>query len=243
MENSLELTSSQEKQEKSYERVLTAIGISEEDLDGKVILDLGAGGRWLEKGVRMHRVNAHVTSFDRRFNEVSDDMYGKTLTGDFDDGLMLEDEQFDLVIDVGGPLRGGPYTERGVREYLEALRVLKSGGQLRITAAMIGEGVADILYQAYRDGNFPIDNQTITQYVNSAQEEIHLDPDGTPSIIDDFWRNRYNTLSVDQQKELRELVAEDMKSVLFERGVDISYEFGESTNPKMYNPPLIITKQ
>ncbi len=116
---------------KSYSRDLD---LKPEDLEGK-ILDIGAGASEFAKWAKEHGVSDQIYSLDpgRRHREEKE----KSVRGRAD-ALPFEDQVFDLVISnsaipniLGEEDR--EQMERDVRESVkEALRVLKSGGEIRL---------------------------------------------------------------------------------------------------------------
>lgn len=138
---------------RSFEAYLRDLHLVEQDLDGKMILDIGAGGRGFAKGAGKEGVDASIVSLDPHYanmgvyesiimKESNPQVDSLTVAGK-GESLPFADNSFDLIIaNYSMPL----YTQSKlqIKEYFEELkRVVKPGGEIRIFPAS-AMGLADL---------------------------------------------------------------------------------------------------
>jgi len=228
-------------------RILRTVGLTLGDLPGKSILDLGSGPRFLERKVNSDGINAKVVSYDIDFETLSkaNDNKVSAVQGTIHEGLPFKFDAFDLVINVGGPLRGGPANSDVIEMYINAIKTLKENGEIRIYNPFRGVGgIAEYLYYLDRKGKLAIRREDIeTVYY---EEEPEYDDRGMPYPMypgDDFWFHEYYKLPKEQQLaysiDLTKLLEEELRH----KGVNISLRLEEpDKDSKDYDPFLIIKR-
>ncbi len=138
---------------RSFESYLRGLQLVEQDLAGKMILDIGAGGRGFAKGAEEEVINASIVSLDPHYANmgVYESIIMRDSTPQVDsltvagkgESLPFADNSFDLIVaNYSMPF----YTQSKlqVKEYFEELkRVVKPGGEIRIFPAS-AMGLADL---------------------------------------------------------------------------------------------------
>lgn len=150
---------------------LQNLGLKREDLSGKRILDVGAGGRGFAYDVASQGIQAEVFSLEPRFAippekrvdtlfgsyaDLSDtpQVHGKTVAG-VAEKIPFLDNSFDLVVSNYAFPTWAPSAKSLWQFYKEAARVTKPGGEIR-------------LYPNYRQG----DRQFARSKVDTAKTFI-----------------------------------------------------------------------
>lgn len=227
------------------ERILHSVGLDMKDLSGKVVLDAGSGKRWLERAIKEDNVEATVISFDKRQIALkSEGNNGNTaVQGNALDGLPFQDKCFDLIINVGGPIRGGPWNETALSVYLDALRTLKEGGELRSIVPFLSEGgIGTYFYNIAQEGEIDISREEIDEYLE--ENNIHdVDAQGLPEENDSFWIDYSLRYSKDEQKDLNNYIAEELCDALAQQGIQVMVDMREANEHEKKFVPYMVMKK
>ncbi|HEY4505871.1 MAG TPA: class I SAM-dependent methyltransferase [Candidatus Paceibacterota bacterium] len=131
---------------RGLEAAIEYLGISEKDLEGKEVLDIGSGNAHLaqelsKKGVKVYSVDAYLKPHEPiaspadltpRFGEGSyEDAKSRAVLG-LAEHLPFKDESFDLVISLFAVPYYSPNEENLEQELREMVRVLKPGGEIQL---------------------------------------------------------------------------------------------------------------
>jgi len=233
-----------EKVQEQFNRVLTAVGLQTQDLKGKTVLDAGSGRRFLERGARLLGIDTSIVSLDKNIVRLTknEDPVGTGVVTDIYQGLPFQDEVFDTIINVGGPIHGGPYSEMSYNFYSESLRLLKPNGELRTTAPLFIDGINTVLYFENRDGNLEIPKEDIEKYLQ-YNNNANLDDRGVPDEYDDYWLGIYKSfLSKEQQVSLNQYLIEELVSGFKENGLSVNAELHDTGMFNFYNPYMVLKK-
>ena len=127
---------SEESKESLVETNLSDLGLTLDDLEGKKVLDVGAGPALVGEAARERGVD--ITSLDAdpaqwTQGPTSVDIPEVPYVQGQAERMPFPDETFDLIIDRAGPLNADAINTEGYvqRVFTEAMRVLKTGGELR----------------------------------------------------------------------------------------------------------------
>ena len=151
---------------KSEKRLIRLVGLDIKALEGKTILNLGAGETRLKDYLSATNINSTVISYDKDLS-VAYINKPKHVAGDMQEGLPFKEEFFDEIIDIGGPLQCGTLIAQSLQHYRdrEALRALKVNGEIRVFNPFNGiGGISAYLYQLEKDGKFQIDEEIMKNF-------------------------------------------------------------------------------
>lgn len=230
-----------------FNRILSSVGLRLEDLEGKRILDSGSGKRYLERGARLSGIGTSIVSFDKDTVTLKENgmPIGTATVGNAFDPLPFKDGSFDLIVNVGGPIQGGPYSDLSFHLYREALRVLKPQAELRTRFPLMRGGVYPILYYNNKEGNIQIPKESVEKYLR-FNENVATDDQGIPDEFEDFWLDVYKDfLSKDEQISLQNFLRDELQESLTHNGLFASIQLQEIENAEKtesYNPFMILKK-
>ena len=227
-------------------RFLRQVGISAENLQGKTVLDVGAGEMALSNLVKTKGIDAKIISYDSKKHELLNG-YEKgdaAVVGDFWEELPFADQSFDTIINVGGPLRGGPWDDISLSAYKEGLRVLKDTGEIRTTNPFMQEGgIFTFFYIQAKEGNIYLDDRDVEEdYGNGMIDQF--DDDGFPEEGSQFWSRYYADLTREEQTQFNQYMAEELADALSNEGIPVVIEL-KDMDPKqpLYVPYMVMKKK
>ncbi|MFA6514377.1 MAG: class I SAM-dependent methyltransferase [Patescibacteria group bacterium] len=116
-------------------KILSRLGLTFDDLEDKKVIDLGSGTQVIERAATIRKAGT-VLSIDKRENILSKRPELKNgIVADITKGLpQILDNSIDLLISHGGPPTGFRKKEDIDFCITEILRILKEGGEARISA-------------------------------------------------------------------------------------------------------------
>lgn len=230
------------------DRILYLTGLSLPDLNSKLIIDVGSGPRALEKKVREAQITATVVSYDMNYSNLMDsDIKDVTsVQGDAAQGLPFADESADLIVCVGGPLRGGAANGYVPSLYRDAISALKPGGEIRVFQPYRVEegGIPQLLYDLHTAGKITAPLELIDRIYFDGEPELDLDNVPLPTYPGiDFWLEYYDNLPKKQQQAYAQQLTDEL-SMLLKDEEPVQVQICE-VNPtsESYLPYLIIRKQ
>lgn len=229
--------------------ILKLIQLKPEELAGKQILDLGSGPeRVLATTLAAQGSTARITSLDLTIPE--QDRGANAVSADFFDGLPFDEQTFDLIINVGGPMMGGPWNTVVHEWYAETIHTLKPHGELRSYNALFGIGGLPFLtYNLVKRGELDSTLEPADKFFTDEDvEEVEFDDDGLPLPFppgDLYWTDLFDwQLPPDEQERLTTWAAEKLEEELRKNGlaVTISVLPQPSDEPRAYNHCLIVRR-
>jgi ubiquinone/menaquinone biosynthesis C-methylase UbiE len=122
-----------DKNEEIFQKYIEDLELTPEDFDKK-ILDIGAGNAGFAKWAKEHNVSSEIYSLDTR-DEMEEKE--KSVVGTADE-LPFKDESFDLIISACA-VPNVTEVDQVEKTLLEAIRVVKPGGEIRLAKVFEGE--------------------------------------------------------------------------------------------------------
>lgn len=125
-------------EEESFKEYFEDLKLKPEDFN-KVILDVGAGEAYFAKWAKDHNVSSQIYSLEP-FQEMVEKEKG--LVGNAEE-IPMPNEFFDLIVSNGAIpniyLGEKDVKEKVEKSFLEMIRVLKDGGEIKIARVLIGD--------------------------------------------------------------------------------------------------------
>ena len=239
-------------QEKA-KKTLETLGLSLPDLVGKTVLDVGSAERYLERTAKEQGIEATIISYDIRKDRLrAGETTGmKAVQGDANEHLPFRDGMFDLIINGAGPIRGLGL-EESIHRYLEAMRVLKDGGELRTNNPFTTEdGVNLVMYDAAVAGDLHVDPDNIIQFnqLLRHQHRAYLAEQGEEDPVTDevlpkdalFWNHEYQRLPRETQVRLYDFLGGELGKEITRRGIHVDISLQERPGYD-YSPYMVCVR-
>lgn len=223
------------------ERILDVVGLTLNDLAGKTVIDVGSGARFLERKVAESGMPATVISFDNDLSSLraGSDRNRTAVQGNAWRGLPFKDQSADLLISVGGPIKGGPYDDFPLRLYEDALRVLKPNGEIRVyNPYSVEGGLGEYLHGAVQAGVAVVSDEFLKEHPAEAYDE-----QGLPLPDESFWLEYAHLFSPEQRMGFQEAITDDLEEALHDAGHNVRLTLGQTADgERQRNPYLVIRK-
>lgn len=227
--------------------MLAEVGLTPADLENKTVLDVGANVRKIEQFVLTSGIPADVTSLDVDSKLLERDFTGgRPVTADVREGFPFSDASFDLVIVLGAPITADPYDPKDQQRVVDALRILKPGGEIRFNNPFTGQGgIARVVHDLESAGKIQRPDWPETEQELRDSGQVDFDNRGRPTLerASFYWRDIFRVLPKDTQHTIMTTLLTDLRAWLAQIPYPTDTELHDVTSPnhriKFY---LTITK-
>ena len=158
---------------RNFEQICSELGLREEDIIGKFILDLGSGGAGFSEGIKKHpEFSSRVVSMDPNYNPRTLTEENKELMKDavkeigaqkleavagLSEKIPFADATFDLIISNHAiPWHIAEDVGKVQKSVEEIVRILKSGGEVRLHP--VEENITRVIADAV-GGDYSVENK------------------------------------------------------------------------------------
>lgn len=227
--------------------MLAEVGLTPADLENKAVLDVGANVRKIEQFVLSSGISTDITSLDIDAKLLAREFTGgKPIAGDIREGFPFLDASFDLVVVLGAPISADPYDPNDQQRMLDALRILKPGGEIRFNNPFTGRGgIARVVHDLESDGKIQRPHWPETEQELRDSGQVDFDDRGRPTLerASFYWRDIFRVLPPDTQHAIMATLLTDLRAWLAHIPYPTDTELHDVTSPnhwiKFY---LTITK-